>query len=184
MTDQAGVNLAAVNYHFRDKENLFQETLLRRLRELNAKRLTSLQEACALAAPAPPSLEAIIRLLAQPLFDLHRSPGPGGRSFVHLLSRGLTESSPLTARLLAEEYHPTLTRFGQLIRRHVPQLSPEEFLWRFSFIVGSLHHTLATLHQMADLTRGICRNDDYEGAMTRFVGCGVATFRAASPSRF
>lgn len=177
ITGKAKVNLAAVNYHFFDKECLFREVVLRRIRPLNAQRLALLEDACAKAKPAPPSLDKIIGILAQPLFDLHRSPDLGGRAFVHLLARGLTESSALTAQLLAEEYHPTLTRFGQVIRRHTPQLSPEDFLWRFSFVIGALHHTLATLHQMTNLTRGICRSDDYEGALSRFIGHGVTIFQ-------
>jgi len=116
--------------------------------------------------------------MAQPLFELHRSPQPGGRAFVRILSRDLVEPPGIASRLLAEEYHPELARFSQLIRRHARHLSPEEFLWRFSFIIGAMHHTLATLHQMTALTKGVCRSDDHEGALARFIDHSVITFRA------
>ncbi len=177
ITGSAQANLAAVNYHFDDKETLYREVILRRIRPLNRHRLTLLDEACALTDALPPPLEKIIRILAQPLFDLHRSPGAGGRAFVQILARALTDPHAITHPIFTEEYTPALTRFGQLIRRQAPQLSPEEFLWRFSFMVGALHHTLATLHQMTILTRGICRNDDYDGALTRFIAHSVATFQ-------
>ena len=178
MTEAAKVNLATVNYHFGDKETLFREVILRRIRPLNTLRLTLLDEACLLAGSHPPALEKIIRILAEPLFDLHRSAQTGGRSFVLLLSRGLTDPFNVTQSILEKEYHPVLNRFGQMIRRHALHLSPEEFLWRFSFIVGAMHHTLVTLHQMTVLTRGVCRSDNYEGALARFVAHAVISFHA------
>lgn len=178
ITDAAQVNLAAVNYHFGDKETLFREILLRRIRPLNVLRLSLLDEACSQSGTEPPPLEKIIEIMTQPLFDLHRSPGGGGRSFVQILSRSLSEPLSITNQLITEEYNPTLSRFGQLIRRHAAQLSPEEFLWRLSFVVGAMHHTLATLHQMSTLTRGICRSDDYASALAYFTAHSVATFCA------
>lgn len=178
ITDAAKVNLAAVNYHFGDKETLYREVILRRIRPLNAQRIALLHEACAQDGSALPPLENIMRILAKPIFDLHREHESGGRAFVQILSRSLTDPLSMTNQLLANEYNPVLNRFGQLIRRHVPQLSPEEFLWRLSFIIGAMHHTLATLHQMTPLTRGICRSDDYEGIIDRFIAHSVTTFQA------
>jgi hypothetical protein len=80
--------------------------------------------------------------------------------------------------LLAQEFQPVMARFGQAMRRHVPTLSPEEFLWRLSFVIGAMHHTLATLHRMKDLTRGICRNHDHAGALPRFIQFAVTTLTA------
>ena len=178
ITQAASVNLASVNYHFRNKESLFREVFLRRVRPLNALRLSLLDEARAQAGTRPPPLEKIIEALARPLFDLHRSTDTGGRYFVQILSRGISEPLQITKQLLAEEYHPVLTKFGQLIRRHAPQLSPAEFLWRLSFVVGAMHHTLATFQQMPFLTRGICRSDDHESALAHFITHSVATFLA------
>src|SRR5690606_12136445 len=43
ITGQAGVNLAAVNYHFGSKDALIQEVFRRRLTELNRDRLAALE---------------------------------------------------------------------------------------------------------------------------------------------
>ena len=77
--------------------------------------------------------------------------------FARILGRSLTEPLPFLEELLAKEYHPVMARFGQALRGH-PNLTPEYFLWRLSFLIGAMHHALATLHRMKDLTRGICRN--------------------------
>jgi hypothetical protein len=44
--------------------------------------------------------------------------------------------------------------------------------------MGAMHHTLATLHHMKERTQGICRNDDYESALPRFVHFAAAAMAA------
>ena len=53
ITGQAGVNLAAINYHFGSKELLFQEVFRRRLTDLNRRRIAVLDALEAEAGGAP-----------------------------------------------------------------------------------------------------------------------------------
>ncbi len=53
ITAQAGVNLAAINYHFGSKELLFQEVFRRRLTDLNRRRIEALDALAAEAGGAP-----------------------------------------------------------------------------------------------------------------------------------
>lgn len=176
LTRAAGVNLAAVNYHYGDMAAVYREVVLRRLRPLNLARLQLLDEASQSAGGFFPNPPALWRALASPLFDLHRDNAAGGRAFALLISRILTEPWADGQRIIVDEYHPVLARFAQQFRRHAPQLSPEDFMWRFSFVIGSLHHTVATLDQMTKLTKGICRSDDHAGALSRFIAHAVASF--------
>jgi AcrR family transcriptional regulator len=175
VTREAGVNLAAVNYYHGDKESLYIEVVRRRLLPINRARLLALTAAEGEAGSTPVPLERLIEILARPLFELCADE-TGGRFGARLAGRCLIEPLPFMEKFLAEELQPVLARFAQAIRRHSPALSPEEFLWRFSFVIGALQHTLATLHQMKGLTRGICRDDDYAGALRRFVQSATAVF--------
>lgn len=181
LTAAARVNLAAVNYHFSSKEALYLEVIRRRIRPINQARLAGLQQAVQQAGDTPPPLAIVIELMIRPVFAAHGDSRLGGRHVVQILARSMTEPLPFTSELLAEEFHSTLARFSQVIRRHAPQLTPEEYLWRLSFVVGALQHTLGTMHQMADLTRGICRNDDYEDTIGRFVRFAAGVFTAPAP---
>lgn len=176
ITAKAGVNLAAVNYHYSDKQSLCREILLYRLREINKVRLGALSQAEARAQGAVVPLDEIIGLMARPLFQ----PGSDSTSYnaasIRLLGRIITEPLPFTAEILAAELQPAMTRFGQAIRRHTPSLSPQDFLWRFSFVIGAMHHAMATLHDMKTLTNGLCRNDDPEGALRNFTAIAVRGF--------
>lgn len=172
ITREAGVNLAAVNYYLGDKETLYLEILRRRLRPVNEDRLARLAEAEREAGGEPVPLSRLMELLAAPLFALHRE-GDGGAQAARLIGRSMSEPLPFMEELLAEEMQPVLARFAQAIRRHLPALPPEEFLWRFSFVIGALQHSLGSLHRMSALTRGLCRDNDHAGALARFVPFAV-----------
>lgn len=182
ITKAANANLAAVNYHFGDKEALFCETLRRRLGPINKIRLVKLEQARQSAGDRPIPLAFIIELLARPFFELGQDTAAGGHHSVRLIGRCLAEPQPFMAALLSGEFHPVMARFAQAIRRHVPTVTPEEFLWRLSFVLGAMHHTLTTLHCMKELTQGICRNDDHEGALRRFTQFAVGAFTVSSPA--
>ena len=173
ITAKAGVNLAAVNYHYSDKESLCREILVLRLREVNKVRLDDLSQAEARAQSSLVSLEEIIGIMASPPFRPGSHPASYNAASIRLLGRLISEPLPFTTEILTAELQPVMTRFGQAIRRHTPSLSPPDFLWRFSFVIGAMHHAMATLHDMKALTNGLCRDDDPEGALRNFTAFAV-----------
>jgi AcrR family transcriptional regulator len=180
ITQQAGVNLAAVNYHFSDKESLYRKIIVRRLQPINQGRLANLENAEHLAGSEPVALEQILLIFIKPVFELAQDPTRGGQHIVRIISRSMVEPLPFIDELLAKEFHPITSRFAQALRRHVPRLPPDDFLWRISFIVGAMHHTLATLHCINELTQGICRNNDFDGAVSRLIQYSATTLTAPS----
>lgn len=175
VTQLAGVNLAAAHYHFGDKQGLYTEVLARALRTLNQARLAKLANAEELAGQHPIPLSLIIDIFARPLFELNEGTDSESRHVVRLIGRSMIEPLPFVDDLLAVELHPVTTRFAQAIRRHLPALTPEEFMWRLNFVIGALHHTLATMHRMKQLTRGICQDNDAQTVLHHFVQFASAT---------
>jgi AcrR family transcriptional regulator len=178
LTVAAGMNVAAVNYHFGDKEALYAAMITRRLRPLNQARLAALEQAEREAGGQPVPVARIIEILVRPVFELSQDESRGGPSIMRIVGRSLAEPLPFMDAILAAEFQPTMARFGQAVRRSVPQLSPEDFLWRLSFVYGAMQHTFSMLHRMSEFTRGICRNDDHEGALRRFIEFAVSAFSA------
>lgn len=168
ITKAAKTNLASINYHFGNKQKLYCAVISRGLREINETRLKNLSHAEHLAGDQPVPLGLIFDILARPLFQLGTAAN-GGSPLLRIIGRSMIEPQPFMDELFSREFQPVMTSFGQAMRRHAPNLSPEEFVWRLSFIMGALHHTLATLHHMKERTQGICRNDDRDGALRRFV---------------
>jgi AcrR family transcriptional regulator len=173
ITVAAMVNVAAVNYHFYDRERLYLEILRLRLREVNGERMASLDAAVARAGTEPVPLAEIFDALARPLF----LPSPAvGTDAPRLLGRLLSERQAFADDLVRTDFEPTMTRFGQTLRRHQPALPPADFVWRLSFVTGALHHAVVTLPNIALHTRGLCPAGDCAGALRNFVDFAAKTF--------
>lgn len=181
ITREANVNLAAVNYHHGDKESLYLEIIRRRIQPINKTRLARLTEVEAEVGDRPVPINVLFQVLAEPIFGLFGDADTQGRYSARLLGRSLVEPLPFMEKFLADEFQPVMARFGQALRRHEPTLPPEDFLWRYSFVVGAMLHTLATLHRMKFLTRGICRDNDQAAALSRFVQFATDVFRPGLP---
>src|SRR5579872_1323308 len=86
----AGVNLAAVHYHFHSKEELLATVMRRRVEPVNRERLAMLEDAERAAGPAGPSIEAVLTALLAPPMRMAREPSSA--TFVKLMGRILSES--------------------------------------------------------------------------------------------
>lgn len=143
ITAKAGVNLAAVNYHFGSKEELFQSVLTRRLDPMNQARVALLDRYEAQAAPALPPCERILSALLVPALTLARDPARGGANFLRLLGRAYADPAPFIRQFLSVQYAPMIGRFKDAFARALPHLPRKELSWRLHFIMGALSYTLA-----------------------------------------
>ncbi len=142
ITHEAGVNLAAVNYHFRTKAHLALEVYARCLGPINEQRLSLLDEAEREAGGDPVPLEKILEALIYPVVR-DRVSGHGHEiAFILLMGRSFQEQGPEVSRFVSREFAEIVKRFDDAILRAVPGLTEEDLLWRMSFLIGSLHHSL------------------------------------------
>ena len=163
ITAAAAVNLAAVNYHFGSKEELFQSVLTRRLDPMNQARLEMLTRLEAKAAPAPLPCERILLALLFPALELARDRKRGGKDFLRLLGRAYADPAPFIRRFLSERYKVMTARFKAAFGRALPELPRKELSWRLHFIMGALSYTLAgtdALKLIAELNPQQTTNDE------------------------
>lgn len=163
ITAAADVNLAAVNYHFRSKEELFQAVLTRRLDPMNQRRvdlLTRLEQA---AAPNAVPCEKILAALFLPALELARDRERGGTNFLRLLGRAYADPAPFIRQFLSARYAVMIERFKAAFGEALPELPKRELSWRLHFMMGALSYTLAgtdALKLIAELAPGDGANDE------------------------
>ncbi|MCC7156330.1 MAG: TetR family transcriptional regulator [Bryobacterales bacterium] len=159
ITAAAGVNLAAVNYHFQSKDALAAAVLRRKLEPINEERLRRLDELEASAA-GPLELEAVLDCFVQPVFEARYRKGLG--HFPRFMARLSIEPGEWVASVLQPSLGPLLVRFFGAFQRALPQADPQEIFWGIFFGVGSFVHTLAhpTLFTLMARTHGIRPDDE------------------------
>jgi len=182
MTAAAGVNLAAVHYHFGSKEDLFEAVLTRRLDPMNQERVALLTRYEHSAAPHPLSCEKIFAAMFIPALKLARDRERGGKNFLRLLGRAYADPAPFIRHFLSDQYAVMIARFKAAFRRALPQLPKKELTWRLHFIMGALSYTLAgtdTLKLIAALSPGEADNDEL--VLRRLAPFLIAGLRAPLP---
>jgi AcrR family transcriptional regulator len=176
LTSRAGVNLAAVNYHFGSKDALIEAVFRRRLDPMNLARMAALDEleAAAGRALAP---EAVIRAFIGPSLRMIEDAKGGGRNFIRLLGRTYTEPAKMVRALIGQMYAPTMQRYKSALERALPHMPRDELVWRMHFMFGTLAYTLAATDTV-QLIAG-CKPEDrhdarlLEDRLTAFLASGL-----------
>ena len=163
ITAAARVNLAAVNYHFGGKDELFQAVLTRRLDPMNQERVDLLTRFERDAGSAPLPCDRILQAMFVPALKLARDPERGGTNFLRLLGRAYADPAPFIRKFLAAQYVVMIARFKAAFARALPDLPKKELSWRLHFIMGALSYTLAgtdALRLIAELAPSETANDE------------------------
>jgi len=177
LTSKAGVNLAAVNYHFGSKDALIEALFRRRLDPMNAARIAELErlETEAKGRTLGPA-EIIRAFVGQSLRHMEDVKG-GGRNFIRLLGRTYTEPTKPIRVLIGQLYAPTMERYKAALERALPHMPREELVWRMHFMFGTLSYTLAATDTV-QLIAGCKPEDRYdarllEERLTAFLAAGL-----------
>ncbi len=175
LTAKAGVNLAAVNYHFGSKHALVEAVFRRRLDPMNAARISALDDLEKQPGALP--AEAIIRAFVGPSLRLVEDAKGGGRNFIRLLGRTYTEPAKTVRALIGQMYAPAMERYKSALERALPQMPRDELVWRMHFMFGTLAYTLAATDTV-QLIAGCKPEDRYdarllEERLTAFLAAGL-----------
>ena len=163
ITTAAGVNLAAVNYHFGSKEELFQAVLTRRLDPMNQDRMRLLSLYESATGNTPLTCENIISAMFIPALKLARDHQTGGKNFLRLLGRAYADPAPFIREFLSSQYAEMIARFRAAFSHALPHIPREELSWRLHFVMGALSYTLAgtdALKMIAQFQPGEADNDE------------------------
>jgi len=133
----AGVNLAAIHYHFRTKENLVRAVIERRFAPLNDERLALLnrfeQEAAGQSLP----VERIVEAFLSPTLRVGLADSKQGQLLMQLGGHILLQTGEMLERAIGQEFQRVAVRFLGAFQRALPGVGKQELAWRMNLTIGA-----------------------------------------------
>jgi AcrR family transcriptional regulator len=165
---EADVNVAAVNYHFQGKENLYKMVLLHRL---HFKREASL--AALAAAPRDktgrPDLEGLIRsFVSQYLEEILGAPH--GENFMRLVAWELHDPRRGGETFLRELVIPVHEALSDALVRAAPGLSREAASWAIMSLIGQIVHVVMRWYKRHEVHPDTVAGELLEEALPALAG--------------
>jgi AcrR family transcriptional regulator len=174
----AGVNWSLVGYYFRGKEGLLSEVYRRHCSSLNAERLKLLEQA---RHGRRVQLERVIEAFVRPaLAEIQADEGD--TRFSRLRAILAAEDSTLLNQLVAENFDVSSRTFVAALRECLPQVPPDEILWRFHFMLGTIYYSVASPQRIKTFSEGRCDPGNLEDTLRHLIPFLAAAFRAPIPA--
>lgn len=151
ITGRAGVNLAAVNYHFGSKKALIQAVFERFLTPFCAALDAGLDRRLRDTGQTQLTLDDLLALVATVVVEMNmRDPARAAR-VMRLIGLAYDESQGHLRRYLGTQYATTFDRLQRLLHHAAPDIPVAEMFWRAHFALGSVIFTLSGLQSLMAL---------------------------------
>lgn len=171
----AGVNIAAVHYHFGSKENLVAEVFLHRAGMIAEERERLLAEAVRQPGGVE-RLRAILHAFIKPsLLGGAESPAAAVR-YARFRARLMTENTDFMKDLMAEVFDENTSAFIKALQDILPGFSRDEILWRMHTLLGALVYTMSDSGRIRSISKGECDPSDHAAALDRLLPVFVDIF--------
>lgn len=153
ITSTAGVNLAAVNYHFGSKKELIQAVFERFLTPFTEH----LDQELSRRASSDDQLKVddLLQSLYQVALPGLAREGRDPKRFMRLLGLAYTQSQGHLRRFIVSRYGASYRRFAGLLKVALPDIDPVTFYWRLYFMLGATIFSLSSF----DAIEAILRED-------------------------
>jgi AcrR family transcriptional regulator len=175
ITDHAGVRLAAVNYHFGTKEELFRDVILRRARVLHAARLELLGKVPRSGTQAART-RAIVEAFVLPAIE--RAVRDGAfRNYFALIAQ-VSNSRLWALKLVADQFNAVALEFIGALGRVFPRAPRRSIYYSYQFLLASTLSALSDNLRLDSLTKGELSSRDFSNLGTHlltFATAGILT---------
>lgn len=145
----AGVNLAAVNYHFGSKEKLIIALADRRLTPLNQERIHRLERLREKHHHQPIPVTELVASLIEPVFKALRQGRNNRAIMVRLVAQMMIDDTKRFTQIHKTFYKDVLDSYHDELQRSLPGLTSQQVYARF-FCAFALVLGVRLLHESMD----------------------------------
>lgn len=131
---EASVNVNLINWHFKNKDELYVRIHEARAAQINAVRQRLLDEANARAAPQPPSVRDILYAFVHPFFELKAADADVWVAFIRSYMREV--GTDVWRAVNAGSLAPAIAQFTEVLHRSLPAARRADIV----FILGMAIH--------------------------------------------
>ena len=173
ITSAAGVNLAAVNYHFGSKKSLIHAVFVRFLDPLVEdieRRLNDMQ-----MEKAHLTVEDLLQLLTTAVYEIHGKGSNRATAFMRLLGLAYTQSQAHLRNYLRERYGNAFQHYAAHLKPALPGATAADLFWHMHFALGTAIFTMSNF----DALRAMSENDTGNRTPVDFIVSRLTAFMAA-----
>ncbi|MEP4196783.1 MAG: TetR/AcrR family transcriptional regulator [Aliishimia sp.] len=179
LAEAAGVNMAAINYHYGSKENLTLAIFRDVARRTVLRRHNSLDEieAQAAAQNSTPVIHDVINAFVDAYVN-EDSPRTGFL-LAHLVLQHRVRPTDWTRAVVLEELDGFAIRYIKVLHRAAPHLSETEIHWRYNLMVGTVMMSVSghkSDKRMKELSNDLCAPEDLAELKDELVAFLVNSF--------
>jgi AcrR family transcriptional regulator len=167
ITSAAGVNPAAITYHFGSKNGLVEAVYTRRLAPIDRLRLEMLNRCEKLHGPRQLPLELVVEAFIAPLFKI------GG--CLPIIGRMYTEPASMLPSPVVGRMNEIEARFVSALGRALPDRNSTDLRWGMVFLTGMVVRTTSGSPPGAGFSLAIARQ------IVRFACAGLRSLPANGP---
>ncbi len=179
LTSHAGVNVAAIHYHFGSTEALAEAVFDELSARVNKRRTLALKEITAAAASegARPEVTAIVTAFVAPYVG--EGAATEGQLLAQLILKHRLSPSPMTERVIKKHFDPMAKRFVAALHDAVPEIPLSLMYLRYMLMVSTVVLFLTDrgrpnrLHRLSGTKAGTTEAKDTARALVDFVVGGI-----------
>ena len=179
LTSHAGVNVAAIHYHFGSTEALAEAVFDELSARVNKRRTVALKEitAVALTGGTRPEVPAIVRVFVAPYVG--DGAATEGQLLAQLILKHRLSPSPMTERVIKKHFDPMAKQFVAALHDAVPEIPLSLMYLRYMLMVSTVVLFLTDrgrpnrLHRLSGTKAGTTDTKATASALVDFVVGGI-----------